>query len=546
MNINQTKSYEENTVISVADLLSSVSIKGGDLILSGRLEVKNAALLKAEVAVVAHRSDFTALVSAPFENRVDNQQALKHRYTWTASIHLDHFSKKLRIERLGNDLYSLRLILHTDQQSAPVVISLSLPSPATMDFFHEARFKYGKQTTLVATLPSKEGFLQLSAVHYESSSETKEKMRSVFPGKKDKEELPIWIIGNSCWEPGENSWAFFETIQNDANKEVYYILSPDSPAFKSASKQAGNHLLSFLSPEYFEKMKKAEKLFCEKSPFFLFPSVSPAGIQSTRAEIILIPEDPLGLSNEEWTFNQSYVPWKVDGLCVSSKTEKRFAKETLGFNETKILLSGLPNQEQLALQSANEEKILLLLPETGSMKRFDPNATDLSPLLSLSKDEDFRREIAQAGMEPLVLLTEEDAEQKRAFQTAGIKVKTASSFEKSYWLAKAAMIITDSHPAALTFSSLERPVLFLQPEQDYRYSSAGHSLKERRYQNELPGEIAGTHEQVIHLFRQLQETAFSMSRKNRKKAKALFEFGPSGSVKRLMELLEKNPDDSQS
>ena len=542
---NKKQRLNKLAVPFFTDLLSSVQIKKQSLVINGRLEAKQTSLTRAELALIGTHSGFTALFPVVFEEKkniekeeqVDGSksQQEKKRYTWTAVIQAAPLIKRMMIEATGADVLSARLIVYPDQETAPSVFSISLPAPS-MDFFKELRLSYGKQTALLSTTVSEEGFLKVGA-----SFIIKEALKNspVFPLAAllpvRKTDTSIWIMGNDPFEIGENSWALFEQARKQKDKDVYYVLSSDSPGWKAAHRKAGDALLAFNSPDYVDKLQQAEKIITEKAPYHLYPSFSPVWDRRIIGEKIILPSYPLGISNEKWTINRHDVPWKIDGVVVSSKPEKRFVHETLGYLDEQIFLTGLPSQEFLATQKREPEHLLILLPSLKEKKEYDHAEERPSPLLSLAQTDAFQRWIMEQKLDVLVLLTKEDADLKKAYKEAGTKTTTLSSFEKEYWLTKAKVLITDEHPAALEFSQLGRPVLFFQPEKDKRFSSTGHAVTERRYQNELPGEIAETEEQILHLLQQLSEDQFKMSRKNQKKAKALFEFPPMDAEKRMLE-----------
>lgn len=524
-----------------SDTLLSVQKKKNILSFTGSIFLADDEINKVELALVGQRSGHTSLYSISFDY-IDQTTQTHNEYQWHWHLNVQKLIKKILIEHRGVDVFSVRLLIHTRNRQAPLVLSVSLPGVYTMAYFKEVVAHYGKTSGLIASSVSSEGFLELTVSFIDKEvfeKNQKYSLAEIFETRK--QDRPVWLIGHKADSLGENSWTFFQhVLQTLTEIDVFYILDPSAPEWHMAKKIAGSNLLAFHSKEYFNYLKVADRLICEALPYHLYPSMSPTWDAQVKAKKTILPAYPLGLDNGRWTVNKHFVPWEIDHLVVSSKPEKRYAIETLGYADDKVLLTGLASQTLLDQQDGEEENLVLLVPLLKQNKWHSQNQRRQDPLLQLVQEDPFQDWLKTNMLDLCVLLTEADEELKEAYQACGVKTKTVELFEKQMWLKKARLLITDAHPLALEFAWLERPIVFYQIDSNQTDLSISHDEKERVYQNELPGEVAESVDQVVHLLTQISNDDFEMSRRNRMKARALFEFDSGGENDRLLEYF--NPE----
>lgn len=521
---NQTKNKSRKN--HVTDILLSVSNKQDDLHLAGLISFKEYRPTKIECALIGQQSGHVSLHPVAFEQQqITKEGSAAERYKWTATVHPLQLTKKMLIEDRHSDHLSVHLIIHVEESDAPLVCAVSFPKQISKDFFKDASAVYGRQTALFSTAVSAEGFLEIRTVFFDKNTykqATALKLPTFVSSKKDP--TPVWIFGNEPFQLGQNSWAvFLSALTEYPDKDIYYLLDASSLSYKIAAKKIGDRLLSFGSANYFEKIQLAELIVSEGPAFHLFPSASSFWENRISAKRVVLPPYPLGMTSEPYTLNQSSVPWKLDEVIVSSKQEKRFVQDTLGFSDDHVHIADLPSLQLLSEQKGEDENLVLIVPNLRHPKWHSKQDELPPPLLELCQDPAFMLWITGNKLQLMVLLTEECPELKEQFASLNIKTTTADLFEHSFWMSKASIMITDDHPIAFPFSLLERPVFFYQPSSYKVFASTGQTASEQKYQNELPGETVEQPAQLIHLLNQLKNESFSMSRKNRKKARALIE-----------------------
>lgn len=534
---NQSNIKIKNALLS--DSLNPIQKKKDTLFFTGQLVWDKKTIEKIEMILIGKKSEITSLSPVSFQE-VSSEEKTIIEWQWT--FRAQPFIKNLLVENTGNDTFYVRLMVHLENETSPLIFSLSFPEEYSLDYFKELPLSYGRTSALLATSVTEKGFLELTTVFLDKELWTNLSRRSLsalFPFQTKKTEKTTWLLGYKPDRIGENSWALFEHIKEHYPEiDCYYVLDPGSSAWKTAKNQAAEQLLAFNSENYFHHLMEADHIISESLPFHLYPSMSPVWDEKVKAKKTVLPAYPFGLTNGQWTVNQHFIPWKIDQVVVSSKGEARFAHETLGYKKENILLTGLPGHQLLVNQDDETENLLLLVPELSQKKWHSKKHQPEQSLQTLSQSEELKHWLSQQNMEILVLLTEEERELKEDFVTAGIKTKTLDPFEKYLWMQKAKVLLTDSHSLALEFSLLEKPVLFYQPETISHLVTEAHDVIERTYQNELPGEVAETEDQVLHVLQRLFEEEFQMTRRNLMKARALFEFHDTGAEDRLIEHLQ--------
>lgn len=526
---------------TLSDTLVSVACKKNQLVCTGRLSLADCYPIKFELALVDSHSHHLSLHPVSFHPNEDRAKRTKEKtFLWTWSLNTVSFVKKLLVEQTPSTSLHAHLVVHVKERSAPLVFAVSFPRKGTHALLKEYPVSYGKTTALLSTSASADGFLEVTASFFPKDTYAKARQYSFPLVKKSKKgRVDTWIMGHSPNQIGKMSWSLFLAAQERyPDKALYYVLDPAAPEWATAFALLGDRLLAYGSKLYFQALFQATLIVSEQAPYHLFPSASLFWEKRIPAKRLVAPSYPLGLSNERYTLNQQTVPWRIDSLLVGSKTEARFAKDTLGLTETQICLAPLPSMHTQEDSKKTTQKMILLVPAAQHLKWHSQQEALPSPLLHLCTDPQFIKWIADNHFHLVVELPEENNEVKNVFENIGVATRVASVFHDEDWMLRATVLITDIHPSALTRACMEKPVLFYQPPAYLSFSTTEQDLAEHVYQNELPGETGETPAEIVHLLSQLKKQQYHMSRKNKKKGRMLREFPPHAPLDQTFACLE--------
>ncbi|MDN6626645.1 MAG: CDP-glycerol glycerophosphotransferase family protein, partial [Pisciglobus halotolerans] len=273
-----------------------------------------------------------------------------------------------------------------------------------------------------------------------------------------------------------------------------------------------------------------------------YPSRSPLAIEFIRAKHVLMNQSILGLNNQNQLLGYQTKLFRNDLLLVSSKTEARYVHQTLGYPEKQIKRTGLPKFDKLLMPTKPNKlkRRLLLLPEkikTGPYNPRNEAGQSAERFLSLLNDDRFNQFIAKHELEIAIVLPSSLDPFAAAFAVTEAQIFFEEETDLFDLFKTSLLLITDTDPRAFDFVFLEKPILFYQPETTSQVFSSSVSLRQT-FSNELPGEVAATKEDLLHLLDLLAENHFIISRKNRQKMDALLENHDTDSAERVVQAVQ--------
>lgn len=543
-----------NQPASRTDLISEnhvdkVEQNGQDLTLTGSFTTRLFQVQKLEASIENQYESMHFLRTASF--KLEHADKATHSYTYSYKVQLrcSQLAKQLFMEKNKDAFFTPYLLVHFAEMEAPLSLAAGTPADgADASLSLESVQAFGRLAYVFTHRVDASGKLQLCALLYDRDTLTyaRERSSTIWLTRPFHSKEEIWLVASgSPYERSFNSWDFFRYIREQMpEKDVYYILDPSSDEWEAAKAEAGDRLLAYKSEEYIWKLLVSSVLITGGAPHFIYPFGTPNWDRYIRAKKVILPDHLLGLSDERWTFNQQTTSPKVHFLLTSSKTEKRFASDSLGFEDSAVGLTGLPYHAKL-LESAKQrpqEKVLLFLPHIQKPKwRSYPEQSD-NLFLSLAQNAAFKRFLQTTPLKPTIVLPAYKTEEAALFEAEQWTVIRGTSEEAQAAMLNSSVLVTDYHSMALDYGLLERPVFFYRPytsdaEHTEEYSDDTASSL-RSYHNELPGEIAEREDELIYLLEQIQTQNFEMSRKNRKKADALFENRDRRANERILEWIQ--------
>lgn len=469
-------------------------------------------------------------------------------YDYDILVDLNDLAKELFVHNSGDEDFDFYLEVYLNGLFDPTIVRVANPQDlSSRKFYKDQAISYGKSAYLFSpNFTEHYNGLSLTATKYDKAvyeyyKEIQPFSRLVKPFQTERN---IWVIGEKPLEARNNGWYFFQYLRkNHPELTVYYVLDPTSPDFEKAVAFDKEHILPFKSKHYIRTLLMAQVILTSEAPYHIYPTRNPLWIDIIGAKRVLLQNNVLGLQPVKQSLGFASDQFKTDLFLVSSKIEKRYAIETLGYPEQQVALTGLARFDTLLTpdqKDAIKPEILIFPADQETGLHYQTEAIDRTAkrFLSLIKNPDFKRFLAEYELSVTVALPHSMVRYFSLFADCGCSVLLQEQANVLQLLKESKVFITDTDPHAFDFSFLTKPVCFYQPEVKGPDSENQISLREI-YLNELPGEIASDEDSFIYYLTKLGQEGFEMSRKNRQKADALLEYRDTHSNERIYEAVQQ-------
>ena len=516
--------------------------KNNTLTINGKLVTTAIPINRIDTVIVGRKSDYKLVLHSNHE--LEELESVSHlyRYNYTISVDLNLLAKELFIRNNGDEDFDFYFEVYLNGLFEPTVVRVAGPHDLKpRRLFKEQDVAYGKSVYLFSSNFTEQynGFT-LSATKYEK--EVYEYYKELGPFsrfiKPFVSEKDYWVIGEKPLEARNNGWLFFCYLrENYPEINAYYVLDEESPDYEKAISYGYDRILSFKSKKYIQFLLKAKVILTTQAPYHIYPTRNPLWIDVIGAKRVLLQNNIIGLQSLKQSYGYSTKTFKTDLVVVSSKHEKRYVIDTLGYPEQQLVLSGLARFDKLLASETPVEPTnqLLFFPadqEIGLHYQTESINRTAESFLAVFKHDNFKAFLATYDLTVTFALPNAMTGYFDQFVESGCTVILQEQASSLQLLKESTVFITDYHPLAFDFSFLTKPVCFYQPDVQGPNNEATQSANEL-YSNELPGEITSNEEDLIYLFNQLGQNEFKVSHKNRQKADALLEYRDTHSRQRI-------------
>ena len=526
--------------------IDSVNLTKNTLTLAGTITTKANPINRIDTILIGRKFGHRQLIHSDHQLTDSTDVTHLHYYDYQINLDLAECANELLFSNTNDEDFDLYFELYLNGFFEPTVIRVSNPSEANAKKnYNYFSYSYGKKTLLLApNFTGQSNNFILSVTNFEK--ETFEYMKELLPfapilrpfySKRD-----IWIIGETPMEAKNNGWLFYRYLrQQYPEKEIYYVIDRLSPDYAKAAALDEDHLLIYKSKKYIWTLLMAQLLITTEEPYAIMPTRNPLWLDELAAKKILLPKNVLGLQNVQTTLAYHSKQFKADLFFVSSKTEKRYAIETLKFPETKLSITGLPRFDELLKDETNTatKQQVLIFPmnhDSGLYYQSDVIEHMAQAFISLVQNPIFLDFVQHYQLEVIIALPSSMLHYVAAFSDTNCTLVLQSQEDVQQLIKDSKLLITDADPIAFDFSFLFKPVLFYQP--DIKTLASEEPFNSNyTYLNELPGEITTSEESLLHLLEQIGINQFHVTRKNQQKADALLYYHDSQANQRIYEAI---------
>lgn len=527
--------------------------KNNILVVEGKLVTTAIPINRIDTVLVGRKSDYKLVLHSTHQlEELESGNHLYH-YNYTISVDLNLLASELFVRGNGDEDFDFYFEVYLNGLFEPTIVRVAGPHDLkSRKLFKNQDVAYGKSVYLFSpNFTEQYNGLSLAATKYDKDVYEYYKELSPFSRflKPFASEKDYWIIGEKPLEARNNGWLFFCYLrENHPEINAFYVLDESSSDYEKAVSFDSERILSFKSKKYIQFLLKAKVILTTQAPYHIYPTRNPLWFDIIGAKQVLLQTNVLGLQPLKQSYDFLTRLFKTDLFLVSSKHEKRYAIDTLGYPEQQVILSGLARFDDLLASQLSSEASnqLLFFPadqEIGLHYQTESIDRTVKKFVSVIEHEDFKKFVETYHLTVTVALPHAMIGYFDQFIALGCTVVLQEQADLLPLLNESTVFITDYHPLAFDFSFLTKPVCFFQPDVQDLDSEATQSVNDF-YSNELPGEITSNENDLIYLFNQIAQNDFKMNRKNRQKADALLEYRDGHSNQRIYDavsqLLSKN------
>ncbi|TDM12404.1 CDP-glycerol glycerophosphotransferase family protein [Macrococcus lamae] len=303
--------------------------------------------------------------------------------------------------------------------------------------------------------------------------------------KRRKKSKPVWIIGERHYKAQDNGYHFFKYIrENHPEIEAYYVIDKKSNEYLNV-KNLGN-IVDFRSPEHFEVMTRAEKIFTTHHPELIFPMSDVQYTKSIKAQRIFLQHGVLGTKNLTQINGNQLKDFNVDMFIVSSDREKQIVTRDLQFYPEQVKVTGLSRFDNLFKKITINNQILII----PTWRDWLNSPEKFSDSIYLEKIEELLnshviKEMHDQGMEIIFCMHPNMQSYLHLINVPTfIKNIEQGEVDVQQLIKESRLMITDYSSVGFDFSFLYKPVIYYQFDRNRFIGKDGSHLDLER---ELPG-----------------------------------------------------------
>lgn len=343
----------------------------------------------------------------------------------------------------------------------------------------------------------------------------------------------IWIIGELPYKAQDTGYEFFKFLRQEKKMDdVYYVMDCSSKEFSHV--QSLGNVVDYKSIEHVKLILIAKKIFSSHHPDYLFPLKTKKFIKNITATRYFLQHGILGTKNMTNLYGKNASDFKTDYVFVSSDLEKEIFVKDLNYDSEQIYVTGLSRYDSLFKMDNVQLKsnVILVIPtwrdwilNTEDLLRSDfykNYKTLLNDLSALAKEKGL-----------LIKFCLHPNFQKFApyFKDEFVQIINQGDVKVQTLLQESTLMITDYSSVGFDFSFLEKPVLYFQFDRDEFLNPNGSHLD---LENDLPGIICKTHEEVLANFIEYLHSDFLVSEDQSLKSKQFLKYYDTDACQRIL------------
>ena len=365
-------------------------------------------------------------------------------------------------------------------------------------------------------------------------------MRSALRLRHQTRHRPVWVVGERPETAQDTGIALYEHLR-DHHPEIdaRYVLTPGSPDRRRLEGDPG--LVEFGSREHLEATLAARRILSSHHSDYLLAARGPAFQRATTARRVFLQHGVMGTKNMVANYGYDAPGFSAESFIVSSDRERRMIEDDFGWPHRRVFVTGLSRHDKLFDEHPEPDRTLLVMPTWRDWLRGpeDVLASEFHRRWNdLLHAPEFVAYLERNGLTAKLYLHANLQPYLHLFDLSHVQVVHHGEVSIQDLMLSSAVLLTDYTSAAIDFSFLDRPVVYYQFDRT-RFIGARPSHFD--LDEELPGEIAMTSDEVLEELDAIAARGFRISPAARSRASRLIAHRDTGARERIVEAARETP-----
>ncbi len=508
--------------------------------IEGKLFTRNSRILNGSVLLKGRNSSKEILSDVSF-NWGEEATSLKYglnRYQYSAYL---NFSSIYNGELIEEDIYDVYLRLKLHDRKEEKDIRVGRPAFRARHFIREVNAASGNRVAIVSPYYTfKASNLSLEVFEYEKETFNylQKKMRFAWVHRLLNKRKDVWIVGERPYKAQDTGYHFFKYMrEKHPEKNVYYVIEKDSPERKNVD-PLGN-VLEFKSKEHIWQTLISTRVISSHHADYLYPNRTKRFKRAVKAVKVFLQHGVMGTKNMVANYGKQARGFDTDIFLVSSTFEKEMIVNDFGYDPKEVFITGLSRFDKLFAEDVPVKRQILIIPTWRDWIVTDDQFIEseyFERYRELVNHPALHRIAAENGMEIIFCLHPNMQKFTDYFKDSPVKVISQGEVDVQHLLKESAVMITDYSSVAFDFSFLHKPIIYYQFD---RNRFIGKRPSHLDLDNDLPGDIVETAEEILDCLEGYVATNLEMKEENRKKADKFLDHRDRNASERIYHVVKE-------
>lgn len=345
---------------------------------------------------------------------------------------------------------------------------------------------------------------------------------------KDK----IWVIGEKRYKAQDNGYHFFKYMRTTYPElPVYYVIDQTSP--ERFNVEPYGNVIYFGTKTHFKLMLDADYICATHYPSYLYPSNSKIYTRRIKATKVFLQHGILGTKNLVEINGRQVHDFDIDLFITSSEREKDIVVRDLKFSPNTVKVTGLPRFDELFNDNTPTKNQILIIPTWRDWLTSRNQLSQSNYLIRINTllQSQILKTLSNQGMDVVFCLHPNMQPFIDMFNTPKyIKKINQGEVEVQQLIKESRLMITDYSSVAFDFSFLNKPIIYYQFD---KKQFIGRLPSHINIEEELPGIIVNTEEDLEHVLSDIVSRNFTISDKILQRAHTFYPFRDTHNCERI-------------
>src|SRR5699024_8010862 len=275
-------------------------------------------------------------------------------------------------------------------------------------------------------------------------------------------------------------------------------------------------------------------------PHYLYTISTPTIRRQVKADQVFLQHGVMGTKNMVGNYGKKAAGFDTDFFIVSSDFEKEIIVNDFGYDSENVFVTGLSRFDTLFKKDVEKKRQILIIPTWRDWIITDEMFFDseyYERYENMINNKELHGLAAKYNFKIIFCLHPNMQKFSKYFENDSVEIINQGEVDVQYLIKESALMITDYSSVGFDFSFLHKPVLYYQFD---RSRFIGKRPSHLDLDNDLPGEVCYTENQILKLVEEYAEIGFKMKPKYERRADKFINHKDQNSSERIYHVIRNN------